>query len=107
MKIRGRPIVPDEKKHRTVSISISPLQLQILNELCKMNDLSRSEVLRGLIEGAGFLEAGIIGGVEDHLGNQKYKMPKSGLMACNPYSLKGECQNDACQAVYSKERRLK
>jgi len=96
----------DEKK-RTVSISITPFQLQILDQLCKMNDLSRSEVLRGLIEGAGFLELGVLGKVEPHLGSQKFKMPKSGLMACNPYSLKGECQNDACQAVYSKERRLK
>lgn len=96
----------DEKK-RTVSISITPFQLQILDQLCKMNDLSRSEVLRGLIEGAGFLELGVVGKVEPHLGSQKFKMPKSGLMACNPYSLKGECQNSACQAVYAKERRLK
>lgn len=93
----------NEQKKRTISISITPLQLQILEQICKMNDLTRSEVLRGLIEGAGYLECGIIGGVEPHNGNQNYKLKKSGLMACNPYSLKGRCKNSACEAAYRKE----
>lgn len=107
MSNRGRPRLSHDEKKRTVSISITPLQIQILDQLCIMNDLSRSEVLRGLIEGAGFLELGVVGKVEPHLGNQKYKFPKTGLVACNPFSLKGVCQNSACQAVYKKEGALK
>lgn len=103
MANRGRPRKDNADKLRTVSISVTPLQLQILEQICTMNDLSRSEVLRGLIEGAGYLECGIVGGVEPHLGNQGYKLKKSGLVTCNPHLLKGRCKNSACEAAYKKE----
>ena len=104
MANRGRPRKANDEKNRTISISVTPLQLQILEQISKMNDLSRSEVLRGLIEGAGFLECGIVGGVEPHLQqHQKYKLEKTKLMVCNPYTGKGFCQSSACQAAYKKE----
>jgi len=104
MANRGRPRKDNADKLRTVSISVTPLQLQILEQICTMNDMSRSEVLRGLIEGAGYLECGIVGGVEPHLLQyQKYKLKKTGLMVCNPYTGKGFCKSSACEAAYKKE----
>ena len=101
----GRPIVPDAKKKKAVSISISLFELEILNNIAAMDGISRSEVISGLIQSAGFLKAGIIDGHETkpHLGYQKYKLKKSGLYACNPHLLKGLCQHSACQAAYRQE----
>ena len=102
---KGRPIKPDAKKKKAVSISISPFELEILNNIAAMDNISRSEVISGLIQSAGFLKAGIIDGHETkpHIGHQKYKLKKSGLYACNPHSLKGVCKHSACEAAYRQE----
>jgi metal-responsive CopG/Arc/MetJ family transcriptional regulator len=102
---KGRPIKPDKDKKKAVSISISPFELEILNNIAAMDNISRSEVISALIQSAGFLKAGIIDGHETkpHIGNQKYKLRKTGLYACNPHSLKGMCQHSACEAAYRKE----
>ena len=105
-KKRGRPRLPDSTKNRTVSISITPFQLQTLDAIATMDDCSRSEVLRALIEGAGFLKAGIIHGSEIKAHVSEYQTwigPKTGRRACNPRNINGICQNQACQAIYSKE----
>ena len=101
----GRPIKPDSKKKKAVSISISPFELEILNNIAAMDNISRSEVISGLIASAGFLKAGIIDGHQTtpHKGTQGYKLPKSGLYACNPYLLKGRCEHSACEAAYRQE----
>ena len=101
----GRPIKPDAKKKKAVSISITPFELEILNNLAAMDNISRSEVISGLISSAGFLQAGIIDGHEtkEHKGNQGYQLPKSRLYACNPYLLKGRCEHPACETAYLKE----
>jgi len=104
---RGRPRKPHDQKLRVVSVSITPLQVQILEQLCTRNDVSRSEMIRALIEGAGYLELGVVGGVHPHIQmKQNYTLQKSGLQACNPHSKRGECLNSACQAAYKKERAL-
>ena len=92
-RITGRPRVSDGAKKRSVSISITPFQLQTLDAIATMDNCSRSEVLQALIEGAGFLKAGIIDGSE----------PRSGKMACNPNHKDGRCQNSACEAIYDYE----
>jgi len=102
---KGRPIKPDAKKKKAVSISLSPFEVEILNNIAAMDNISRSEVVSALIETAGFLKAGIIDGHETkpHVGNQKYRLKNSGLYACNPHSLKGMCEHSACQAAYRTE----
>ena len=105
-KITGRPRVSDDAKKRSVSISITPFQLQTLDAIATMDNCSRSEVLQVLIEGAGFLKAGIIDGseIKPHVSEyQTWIGPKTGRRACNPSNINGMCQNQACQAIYDKE----
>ena len=113
----GRPRKPNLEKKRTISISITPLEMQILDTLCLQNDVSRSALLSKMIEAAGFLELGVTGATKEHIGTPRplrvrKVMPngqmgqwvvKSKIKACNPYGLEGKCQNDACQAAYKKE----
>lgn len=101
---RGRPRKKHEDKMRVITISISPLQFQIIEKLCDKNEVTRSEMIRALIEGAGYLELGVVGGVHPHaMMNQNYVLPKTKIKACNPYSKRGFCLNSACQAAYKKE----
>lgn len=101
---RGRPRKGNDEKKRVVSISISPLQLQILEALCERNNVTRSEMMRALIDGAGYLELGVVGGVQPHIMPvQTYVLKHTGLLACNPHSKKGYCQHSQCQAAYEKE----
>lgn len=103
---KGRPRLADNEKKRTVSVSITQFQLQTLDAIATMDDCSRSEVLQALIEGAGFLKAGIIHGseIKSHVSEyQTWIGPKTGRRACNPSNINGICQNQACQAIYEKE----
>ena len=103
---KGRPRLKENSKKRTVSISITPFQLQTLDAIATMDNCSRSEVLQVLIEGAGFLKAGIIDGseIKPHVSEyQTWIGPKTGRRACNPSNVHGMCQNQACQAIYDKE----
>jgi len=97
----GRPIKPDDKKKKVVSISLDPLHLSLLDQLAAFDDVTRSQMVRALIEGAGIL-GGFQVGNEEHKGNQDYKFP-SGRRACNPHLLRGRCQNSACEATYRQE----
>ena len=100
----GRPRKKHDVKKRVVSISITPLQIQILEELCVRNNVSRSEMIRALIEGAGFLELGVVGDVHPHIMlSQGYTLKETGSKVCNPYSKRGYCLNDECQGKYIKE----
>ena len=104
MTKRGRPRKKHDDKMRVITISISPLQFQIIDKLCETNDVSRSELMRGLIESAGTLELGIVGGVNDHIMPvQMFRLPKTGGRVCNPHSPKGFCKNSRCEALYKKE----
>lgn len=74
-------------------------------------------MINTLVEGAGYLELGVDGMVQKHLGvpsplrtRKAYANGQMGkwtvnpkILVCNPHSKKGLCQNDACQAVYKKE----
>lgn len=97
----GRPITPDDKKKKVVSISLDPLHLSLLDQMAAFDNVTRSQLVRALIEGAGILGGYQIGS-EAHAGTQNYKFA-SGRRACNPHLLKGRCQNSACEAVYAKE----
>jgi hypothetical protein len=104
MANRGRPRKANDDKKRVISISITPLQLNILEHLCQRNDVTRSEMVRAMIEGAGYLELGVVGGVQPHIMPvQTYILPQTGFAVCNPYSPKGFCENDECQGKYQKE----
>jgi len=112
----GRPILPDVKKKRSVSISLTPYHLQILAKLCVKHEKSRSHMIGALVEAAGYLELGAAH-QEEHTGTPsplrtrkayangqfgKWKVnPK--ILVCNPHSIKGVCQNSVCQAIYKKE----
>ena len=103
---RGRPTKPDNEKKRSVSISLTRVQLEILDTIANRDEISRSDVLRELIEGAGYTRAGILQANETNGHRSKYQNwigPKTGLKACNPHNVSGKCKNVACQAVYSKE----
>ena len=113
----GRPRKPNLEKKRTISISITPLEMQILDTLCLQNDVSRSALISKMIEAAGFLELGVTGATKEHIGTPRPLRVAIGSrpdgttnwrvgvksLACSPYGLEGKCQNDACQAAYEKE----
>ena len=105
-KNRGRPRLDENDKKRSVSISITPFQLHCLDSIATMDDCSRSEVIAALIEGAGYLKAGILEGdtVKMHVSEyQTWIGPKTGRRACNPNNIAGVCKNHACEAVYRQE----
>ena len=113
----GRPRKPNLEKKRTISISITPLEMQILDTLCVQNNVSRSALITSMIEAAGFLELGVTGATKEHIGTPRPLRVAIGMkadntpkwrvclttLACSPYGESGECQNDACQAAYRKE----
>ena len=113
----GRPILADNIKKRSVSISLTPYHVQLLKKLCDQNEVSRSKMIGILIETTGYLELGVDGMVEPHISTpaplrtrKAYANGQFGkwtinpkILVCNPHSLKGLCQNSACHAVYKKE----
>ena len=104
---RGRPRKKDLVKNKTISISVTPLQLQILDIMSVEENCSRSELIRAFIDKNAKDDFGITGGVNKHASpNQGFVLRKSGLKACNPYIMSGMCQNSVCQAKYAKERAL-
>lgn len=103
---KGRPTKPDHEKKRSVSISLTRVQLEILDAIAERDNCNRSDVLTDLIQGAGYTRAGIIQANETNGHRSKYQNwigPKTGLRACNPNNVNGKCKNVACQAIYSKE----
>ena len=110
----GRPILADDKKKRSTSISLTPLQLQLLDKLVDDRQFgvirwTRSKMIGALIEEHSRDILGVVGGVEKHTGNGHYTIrnlrtgEERPIKACNPHSIKGMCENSACQAVYKKE----
>lgn len=103
---RGRPTKPDHEKKRSVSISLTRVQLEILDAIAERDNCNRSDVLSDLIQSTGYIKAGIIEADETNGHISKYQTwtgPKTELKACNPNNVYGKCKNVACQAVYSKE----
>lgn len=104
---KGRPRKADKDKRKAVTISISHFECEVIDAIATMDDISRSEVVSALIQTAGFLKAGILEGntIKMHIqDNQRFKLPKTGLMVCNPYRKDGKvCQNQACQSAYVAE----
>ncbi len=49
MRSRGRPRIPDKEKMKPISISISPLQVEILERISIEFDQPRSTIIRDLI----------------------------------------------------------
>lgn len=104
----GRPTKPIEELKRVVSVSLGIEHIEILDALGAMNDCTRSQTVRKMIEENGLL-SGIAfsnDGVQ-HICHKwetnGYRLKKTGLKACNPYTNKGECRMDVCQDAYRKE----
>lgn len=113
-----RPTLDPKKKKRVGSISMKPLNWQILGVLAADRKISRSAMVESLVALAG-ARLGIQGEVQPHISepeilrvNGKYVddwgISQEGwhnteTIACNPYTLKGRCQNAVCQAAYKKE----
>jgi len=103
---KGRPTKPDHEKKRSVSISLTRVQLEILDAIAERDNCNRSDVLSDLIQSAGFERAGVLdlGEIKEHISeHQRWIGPKTKQYACNPSNVYGMCQNVACQAIYSKE----
>ena len=98
----GRPKKPDEEKKRVVSVSMDRVDIVILDAMCDHLDVTRSQMMRKLIQDAGLQDHGIVGS-EKHAGYQNYTLKKTGLKACNPYLSSGRCQHSACQHAYRQE----
>ncbi len=98
-----RPRLPQSKRKVVCSLSLTPFHWQLLDSLADRHKTSRSLMVAMLIDNGG-LELGVTGQVEGHIqSKQLFKLKKSGLLACNPSTGRGFCQNDACQAAYKKE----
>jgi len=113
-----RPTLDPKKKKRVGSISMKPLNWQILSALAADRKVSRSAMVESLVAKAG-LDLGIQGGSEPHIsapeslkvhgkyvddwGIDRHGWHETETLACNPYTLKGRCQNPVCQAAYKKE----
>jgi len=98
-----RPRLPQSKRKVVCSLSLTPFHWQLLDSLADRHKTSRSLMVAMLIDNGG-LELGVTGQVEGHhYSKQSYKLQKTGALVCNPHSVRGKCQNDACQAAYKKE----
>ena len=52
-KKRGRAKLPQEKKHAPLVIIMPPADIELLTEEAKRHGVSRSELVRGMIEAGG------------------------------------------------------
>jgi len=96
----ARPIVPDRKKKRAVSLSFSPPDLLILDNLCSINKKHRSSMVAELIQTAGWGELGLAA-IDEHI------MPVRSAVydgACNPVG-KGPCTHPMCESIYKRLKR--
>jgi len=93
----ARPIVPDRKKKRAVSLSLSPPDLLILDNLCSINKKHRSSMVVELIQTAGWSELGLAA-IDEHI--MPVRSPTYN-MACNPIG-KGHCTHPMCEAIYKR-----
>jgi hypothetical protein len=110
----GRKTIPPESRKLVSSFTLSPISLVMLDNLAEhlsvdtQTTLSRSKVVDLLIQNAANRELGLTA-TEKHTSNYRRwkiyigKNRYRELKACNPHSVKGLCQNSACQAVYEKE----
>lgn len=99
----GRPAKPDEKRKKVISISLDLADIAIIDALGGFHEHTRSQTVRKLIRDAKLINSAIVTEEDQHLGNEGYKLPKSGLMACNPYMMKGRCNHPVCQDAYRQE----
>ena len=94
----ARPIVPHKKKKRQVSLSLSPTDCTILDNLCSMRDMHRSALVSELIQGAGWEDLGLAA-IDEHIMPVRSEHYKG---ACNPVG-KGFCTHPLCVGIYKRE----
>lgn len=99
----ARPIVPHKKKKRQVSVSLSPTDCTILDNLCSMRDMHRSALVSELIQGAGWEDLGLAA-IDEHIMPVRIQDEHLSYKgACNPKTAKGLCTHPLCVGIYKKE----
>jgi hypothetical protein len=93
----GRPKKPISERKIVASFTLHPATIVILDNLAVERGATRSETVDRMIKREGLSLLGL-SALEGHATpHQNWKT------ACNPKSIKGECQHSHCQSVYKKE----
>ena len=107
----GRPRKPINERKQPVTISLSPTDIVILDNLAKAGKQNRSQVISAMLVAKGWGDLGLKA-VETHKmpvqnwPNQhqaralgvRYDPDKQG--ACNPKGKDGKCKHTSCMTVY-------
>jgi len=101
-----RRILETTERKQPVSVSLTALEIVMLNNLAKLHKVNRSRVLAALIREHSFNELGLTA-LERHMApNQTWvsrthrSLTGEDLRACNPKHMDGRCTHSACEAVY-------
>jgi hypothetical protein len=102
-----RKITETNERKQPVSISLTAVEIVMLNNLSKSMNMNRSRCLAGLIRDHSFKEMGLVS-LEVHLQrNQTWRPRLSGRInhgnpgACNPHAPGGYCQHSRCKQLYA------
>ena len=102
-----RRITETQERKQPVSISLTAVEIVMLNNLSKSMNMNRSRCLAGLIRDHSFKEMGLVS-LEVHLQRNQtwkprgvYTNRKEDPGACNPHAPEGYCQHSRCKQLYS------
>lgn len=109
----ARPTKPPNQRKQAVTISLSPTDLVILDNLAKAEKSNRSRVISRMLVEKGFSDLGL-SALEAHkmpVQNwpNKFQAKNMGKLhlfdpdkpgACNPKGKDGKCSHTACMIVY-------
>jgi hypothetical protein len=87
-------VIPESERKQPVSISLTAVEIVMLNKLAESNGKNRSEWLAGIIRASAQIKMGL-SELETHAAPvQKWKG------ACNPLWSQGRCTHSECVKIY-------
>jgi len=87
--------LPPELRKQPVSVSLTALEIIMLDNLAKVGKTNRSALLADLIRGRAYSELGL-SALEVHAA--PVQRTKTG--DCNPHNVNGRCTHSRCVQIY-------
>jgi hypothetical protein len=97
----GRPPMLDEDRKKVISVSMTLRDINTLDALCDLDEITRSQLVRRLIREAGVITHSAVqpdNSTLNHRGTGSCHL----FDACNP-KLEPQCKHYECVAIYKKE----
>lgn len=95
-------VIPESERKQPVSISLTAVEIVMLNKLAESNGKNRSEWLAGIIRASAQVKMGLSELVVHSMPNQKWtangKITNGG--ACNPSNGSNFCKHPECDFIY-------